>query len=166
MAEEKKTELKPELQTAQKEEQTAVPPVSAEATPIQPQKHALEFHWRWQGPLPHPKDLERYAKIPGVVEYILAAAKREQEHRHEIDRQLIALQERGFLQAQRSAFWLFLAVLVCTTFLAYADRYLAAGMVGSGGLASIIFAFLKNRPFIKEEPRQAPKGEEDAQGQR
>jgi uncharacterized membrane protein len=41
--------------------------------------------------LPVPADLERYQQIPGVLEFILTAAKTEQQERHKLNQQMMLI---------------------------------------------------------------------------
>lgn len=62
---------------------------------------AISRQQYFSGPLPSPKMLAEYNKIPGAVSTILKMAEGEMDHRHQMERDLLALQteqNKGRLQ--------------------------------------------------------------------
>lgn len=107
---------------------------------------------RYASPLPRPDDLERYAAlIPGAPERLLAAGEREQAHRHEMERRLVAIDESAmpkYYAGQRFAHIIslvfglaYLAVMA----LAVLEGYPIVGISGAAaGLAAVVWALRRD----------------------
>ncbi|MFT4036379.1 MAG: DUF2335 domain-containing protein [Patulibacter sp.] len=77
-------------------------PGIAEGIPVEPslpsQTHRRlslsASHSQYVSELPSPDDIERYERIEeGVLRWLMDASTKEQDHRHEIERRLVALDE-------------------------------------------------------------------------
>jgi len=102
----------------------------------------------YTSPMPAPADLERYqAMIPDAPERMLAAGEREQAHRHEVERRLVALDEGSmprFYAGQRRAHAISLVLGLAylgLMLVAILEGFALPGIAGAAaGIAAIIWA--------------------------
>lgn len=88
----------------------------------------------FQGPLPPPNILAGYEKVvPGAAERIIAMSEKEQQHRHQIDRENTKAENRDSLLGIVFAF----AIVIIFLFVAVAMAFLIPGT--SGAVLSVIF---------------------------
>lgn len=107
----------------------------------------MSTSWRPGDPslLPPPGDLDRYAQhLPDAAERLLAAAEREQAHRHQIENRLLAIDAEAVprsFESHRRACWI--ALVVGLTYLAamvaaILQGYATAGTAGAAlGMAAV-----------------------------
>lgn len=101
--------------------------------------------------LPSPSELLAYKQIdPRIVDYLITSSEKEQNHRHQIDKDkmLILKKEsrRGFTINWWGMCFAFLAIVVMTGLIGYAlylDKPWFAGILGGGALLSIASIFVK-----------------------
>lgn len=101
--------------------------------------------------LPAPTELLAYKEIdPRIVDYLITSSEKEQNHRHQIDKEkmLILRKEsrRGFSINWWGMFFAFLAIVVMTGLIGYAlylDKPWFAGILSGGALISIASIFVK-----------------------
>lgn len=103
--------------------------------------------WRSGDPslLPPPDDLDRYVQhLPGAAERLLAAAEREQAHRHQIENALLAIDRDGVprsFESHRRACWIALVVglaHLAVMVVAILEGYATAGTGGAAlGMAAV-----------------------------
>ena len=131
------------------------PPANQAATEA-PEQGEVVHAAMFQGPLPPAAEFARYDEVtPGAGERILSMAEAEQRHRHELEeRKLKAAdedQKASRVQVKRGQ-WFGLIVSVSaiiggTVIATISSVYgstagaIMGGIVGSGGLASVIVAF-------------------------
>ncbi len=100
--------------------------------------------------LPSPQDLAAYKAIdPKIVEHLLELAKKEQDHRHDIDNQKMKMIRRTESRTERMNFWGMTFAFLCmvlfiglTAFALYLDKPWFAGFFGLTSLVSIISIFI------------------------
>lgn len=130
--------------------------------------HAEES--RYTSPLPSPDDLARYNElIPDGAERLLAVGEREQAHRHEIERRLVSLDEKGmpeFYDGQRRGHYVSLALgigyeaVMVVVVLAGAP---IAGVAGAAvGIGAMVWAVRRDTDSTsKPEPIETKPAAED-----
>jgi uncharacterized membrane protein len=98
--------------------------------------------------LPPPGHLDRYVEhLPDAAERLLAAAEREQAHRHQVENGLLAIDRdalpRSF-ESHRRACWIALVVglaYLAVMVMAILEGYPTAGTAGAaGGMAAVAWA--------------------------
>lgn len=110
----------------------------------------MSTNWQSGAPalLPPPDDLERYVQhLPDAAERLLAAAEREQAHRHQLENRLLAIDQdaapRSF-ESHRRACWIALVVglaFLAAMVVAILDGYATAGVAGAAlGMAAVAWA--------------------------
>ena len=103
--------------------------------------------------LPSPQELAAYKEIdPRIVDYLINASVKEQEHRHKIDESKINLVRKANRQEGRMNWWgmffAFFAIVVMVALTAYAlylDKPWFAGVLGAGTLISVASIFVKSK---------------------
>ena len=100
----------------------------------------------YQGPLPHPDLLVKYEEIiPGSAERILSMAEKEQQHRHQLENEVI---EKEIAQKGRGlnfGFTLALLIIVVGAYLLIIDKSLQGFSLILGSIAMIIAPFFFNK---------------------
>lgn len=107
----------------------------------------------FSGPIPPPDTLARYEQmVPGAADRIIAMAENESDHRRELEsRSLVAditNRESTVTESrlgQCFAFLFGLFTVGCGTYAAVHGAEIAGGLIGVGGLGSIITAFIVGR---------------------
>ncbi|MDO4984396.1 MAG: DUF2335 domain-containing protein [Prevotella sp.] len=100
--------------------------------------------------LPSPQELEAYQRIdPRIVDMLIENTRKEQEHRHETDRQKLKILRRSESRTERINFWgmafAFLSVTLfvgLTAWALYLDHPWFAGLSGFGALITIVSIFV------------------------
>lgn len=123
---------------------------------------------RFTSPLPRPDDLERYEMLlPGAAERLLAAGEREQAHRHEIERRLVALDEQAvpsFHEGQRRGHWISLSLGVgyeLVMLAAILEGEAVAGITGAAiGLGAMIWAVRRDPSDTRSDDDAEDSGED------
>lgn len=100
--------------------------------------------------LPSPQELAAYQQIdPRIVDHLMELAKKEQEHRHDIDNQKMKMIRRTESRSERMNFWGMTFAFLCmvlfiglTAFALYLDNPWFAGFFGLTSLISIISIFI------------------------
>ena len=100
--------------------------------------------------LPSPQELTAYQQIdPRIVDHLMELAKKEQEHRHDIDNQKMKMIRRTESRSERMNFWGMTFAFLCmvlfiglTAFALYLDNPWFAGFFGLTSLISIISIFI------------------------
>ena len=100
----------------------------------------------YKGPLPHPDLLVKYEEIiPGSAERILSMAEKEQQHRHQLENEVI---EKEIAQKGRGlnfGFTLALLIIVVGAYLLIIDKSLQGFSLILGSIAMIIAPFFFNK---------------------
>lgn len=104
----------------------------------------------FQGPLPSPAVLQRFAEVvPSAPERIIAMAEREQSQRHTIEREQIRLARSATIWqlvlksiGMAVAAGTCIALFVLAFLLANRGSYGAAAWLGTAGIAAIVVALL------------------------
>lgn len=100
----------------------------------------------WSGPVPPPNILEAYDRlVPGSAEKIINNWTAESEHRRQMDRRVIAIEERDRPRSRYLAFIFSIIALVTTIVLGFLGQEIAASIVGGGTLVGVVAAFLSAR---------------------
>ncbi len=100
--------------------------------------------------LPSPQDLAAYKDVdPEIVKHLLELARKEQDHRHDIDNQKMKMIRRTESRTERMNFWGMTFAFLCmvlfiglTAFALYLDNPWFAGFFGLTSLISIISIFI------------------------
>lgn len=100
--------------------------------------------------LPTPQELASYKEIdPRIVDYLIGASKKEQDHRHLMDRKKLEVVRKSESRESRMNWWgmffAFLAIVVlsCLTgYALYVDRPWFAGFMGVGTFLTIVSIFV------------------------
>ena len=89
--------------------------------------------------LPSPQELAAYKEIdPRIVDYLINASVKEQEHRHKIDESKINLVRRANRQEGRM----------------YLDKPWFAGVLGAGTLISVASIFVKSNETKESQEKR------------
>ena len=102
--------------------------------------------------LPSPQELAAYKEIdPRIVDYLINASVKEQEHRHRMDNNKISIIRRSDRRDGRMNWWgmcfAFLSIVVMVVLAGYAlylDKHLFAGFMGARTLISIASIFINS----------------------
>lgn len=100
--------------------------------------------------LPSPQELAAYQQIdPRIVDHLMELAKKEQEHRHDLDNQKMKMIRRTESRSERMNFWGMTFAFLCmvlfiglTAFALYLNNPWFAGFFGLTSLISIISIFI------------------------
>lgn len=119
--------------------------------PQQPQQHNQHIVQRhqvvsagWSGPLPPPAALEEFNRIvPGGAERIFAQFEAEGKHRRELEQRQSKLAVREIHIGQVLAGLFALGCLAVSAFAIYLDKPWVATIFGSGTIAIVVGAFLR-----------------------
>ena len=111
---------------------------------------------------PSPQELAAYKEIdPRIVDYLINASVKEQEHRHKIDESKINLVRRANRQEGRMNWWgmffAFFAIVVMVALTAYAlylDKPWFAGVLGAGTLISVASIFVKSNETKESQEKR------------
>lgn len=115
---------------------------------------------QFQGPLPPPHTLEGYEKVlPGSAERIFAMAEKEQDHRHDMNKEQVSLDGK-FLESdskrerrgQYIAALLALIALLLSGFLAMNDHSAVASIIGGTTVLGLVSAFVLGRVLKPGNP--------------
>ncbi|WP_181919583.1 DUF2335 domain-containing protein [Alkalilimnicola ehrlichii] len=100
----------------------------------------------FQGPIPHPDTLQQYELIhPGSAEIIIGMAAKEQAHRHQMSNKALRAETREATMGQVFAFLLGTIVVLSGTYAAVNGHPVFGGLLGGGGLASLLSVFIIGR---------------------
>jgi uncharacterized membrane protein len=100
----------------------------------------------YRGPWPAAEEFQRYNEIlPGAAERIVAAWEREQAHRQQCEREVIAMERRLGSRGQQFALAVALAGLSAAVACAYLGQPWPASVIGGGTLAALVYAFVTGR---------------------
>ncbi|BCT76941.1 hypothetical protein SCMU_27830 [Sinomonas cyclohexanicum] len=110
------------------------------------------YEYRHSGPLPSAADLAAYKAIdPELPREILEMAKREQSHRHQMDRdelrEGVSVTKRG----QSLGFWIAVVVMAVAVVLGLAGQPWVAGLLGTVDLVALVTVFVLGRSERKPE---------------
>lgn len=102
--------------------------------------------------LPSPQELASYKAIdPKIVDYLINASVKEQEHRHKMDNNKLKVIRRADRRDGRMNWWgMFFAFLAIVAMMAiagyalYLDKPWFAGIVGAGTLVSVASIFINS----------------------
>lgn len=109
--------------------------------------------------IPSPQELEQYKAVdPRFLDYFFDAAKKEQAHRHEMDKQKMKVIRKSESRTERINWWgmffAFLSIVVCmgvASWALYLDRPWFAGIIGGIGLLSIVSIFVTGKTDSKSK---------------
>lgn len=101
--------------------------------------------------LPSPQELEAYKQIePRIVDMLIEATRKEQQHRHETDRMKLKILRRSESRTERINFWgmvfAFLSVALfvgLTAWALYLDHPWFAGVSAFASLVTIVSIFVE-----------------------
>ncbi|MGL5279354.1 MAG: DUF2335 domain-containing protein [Cetobacterium sp.] len=100
----------------------------------------------YQGPLPHPDLLVKYEEIiPGSAERILSMAEKEQQHRHQLENEVIKKEIAQKGRGLNFGFTLALLIIVIGAYLLIIDKSLQGFSLILGSIAMIIAPFFFNK---------------------
>lgn len=100
----------------------------------------------YQGPLPHPDLLVKYEEIiPGSAERILSMAEKEQQHRHQLENEVIKKEIAQKGRGLNFGFTLALLIIVVGAYLLIIDKSLQGFSLILGSIAMIITPFFFNK---------------------
>lgn len=100
----------------------------------------------YQGPLPHPDLLVKYEEIiPGSAERILSMAEKEQQHRHQLENEVIKKEIAQKGRGLYFGFTLALLIIVVGAYLLVIDKSLQGFSLILGSIAMIIAPFFFNK---------------------
>lgn len=100
----------------------------------------------YQGPLPHPDLLVKYEEIiPGSAERILSMAEKEQQHRHQLENEVIKKEIAQKGRGLNFGFTLALLIVVVGAYLLIIDKSLQGFSLILGSIAMIIAPFFFNK---------------------
>lgn len=100
----------------------------------------------YQGPLPHPDLLVKYEEIiPGAAERILSMAEKEQQHRHQLESEVIKKEIAQKGRGLNFGFTLALLIIVVGAYLLVIDKSLQGFSLILGSIAMIIAPFFFNK---------------------
>ena len=100
----------------------------------------------YQGPLPHPDLLVKYEEIiPGSAERILSMAEKEQQHRHQLENEVIKKEIAQKGRGLNFGFTLALLIIVVGAYLLVIDKSLQGFSLILGSIAMIIAPFFFNK---------------------
>lgn len=99
----------------------------------------------WSGPIPSPDALEKYNHVlPGSANRLLSLAEKEQNHRHDMDRNVLATKAGDVKRGQRYGFVIAIfavgGAVWCASFAPW-----VSGVLVSVPVATIVIAFIKGR---------------------
>jgi uncharacterized membrane protein len=121
------------------------------------------------GPLPPPSILHGYDEIiPGSAAQFVQAFHDEMEHRRDLEKRSIEaeiLDRRASRQerkrGQQCGFIICMTAIIAGAVTAGLAPSVAGqimgGVIGAGGLTSLVLAFITGRGFTKAEPKEKPK---------
>ena len=97
----------------------------------------------YQGPLPHPAQLEHYESIlPGLAERIVTMAESQKEHRHKLESRVVTFDSLKSLLGLVFAFCIVIAGIGGSIFLVMHNKNLQGWLVGLTPLLAIVGAFI------------------------
>lgn len=120
--------------------------VQRQTRQTQVEAYAAEFHY--SGPLPHPRDLEKYNEIiPDGANRIMVMAEKQQEHRFKLEEKAVSAQVKQSGIGQVFGLVVCLVGLGISALLGLYGHELASGILGGGGLVGLASVFVvgKNR---------------------
>ena len=102
--------------------------------------------------LPSAEELTAYQEIdPNIVTFLMDVSKKEQEHRHKMERDKLRVVDKNERRVFRLNWWgmfyAFLSIVVLVGLSGYAlylDKPWFAGILGAGTFVSIVYIFVKN----------------------
>lgn len=109
--------------------------------------------------IPPPQELEQYKAVdPRFLDYFFEAAKKEQAHRHEMDKQKMKVLRKSESRTERINWWgmffAFLSIVVCLGVAAWAlylDRPWLASIFAFSGLVTIVSIFVNGKEDLKRK---------------
>lgn len=119
-------------------------------------------------PLPPPQLLQEYERAcPGAGERIFRMAEAEQQHRHALQQQALRADLEDLqrthgntARGQLLGFGVVVAALAAAVVIAvYSTAWgapVAAGIIGAGGLTSLVYVFIRGQRHRQEEGRTQP----------
>ncbi len=100
----------------------------------------------WNGPLPPPAVLEDFDRVvPGGAERIFAAWEGETAHRHALEKRNLLLSAVDTILGKVFAFLFVCGALGACIYTAAIGANWVAAILGSGTIASVVWAFVKQR---------------------
>ena len=101
--------------------------------------------------LPAPEDLSAYKAVdPDIVKFLIDTSRKEQEHRHKIDKEKIDILKKNESRTTTInvvgmlfAFLCIISFVILTGYALYLDRPWFAGFMGAGALVSVASVFIQ-----------------------
>ena len=101
---------------------------------------------QYSGPIPPPSILEGYERLlPGAADRILSMAEKEQQHRHQLEKDESVDNRLTVKRGAIFAFIITLSVVACGTYVIAIGKSGAGIAVILGALASLVSAFITGR---------------------
>lgn len=122
---------------------------------------------RHSGPLPSPRSFGQYEDIlPGAADRILSMAEKEQQHRHDVDDDLLTKEFSLRRWGQVLAFLALVALIIVIGLMAHWGHARWASLLGGVTIVSVVSAFLglklaKPKDEISNPPVQNSRNEHD-----
>jgi uncharacterized membrane protein len=115
------------------------------APPRQDSSETLVAIQSWEGPLPAPETLERFeAIVPGAAKTIIEEWQAETRHRRKFEHRSLWLQFLEQMSGRLLGFLFALAALALAGYAAHIGTPWVAGVVGSGTIASVVWALVSS----------------------
>ena len=149
-----------------------VSPMNADESPHERRVPAsVVIAQEFGGPLPPPSILREYDDvIPGMGEKLVQGFHDEMAHRRELEKRSVdaeIVDQQASRQERRRGQWF--GFTICMTAIvggtvaamvapATAGQ-VAGGLIGTGGLASLVAVFMTGRPTAKEEAKEKPQSQ-------
>jgi len=125
------------------------------------------------GPLPSPDILKKYEEIsPGIANRLIKIAEDEALHRRKMEAEVIAVQSReqsayrtSEMLGQVFGLVIGLTAIIAAIIMALHGAQLAASFIGTGGVTSLVTAFILGRTFLLKFRQQEMDHQRKAIGQ-
>lgn len=116
----------------------------------------------FSGPIPPPQILKGYNDlVPDAAERILRMAEKQSEHRMELERKVIAEQQRQSARGQKIAAVLSVLLIVAAVYAIYEGAYKIAGTIFAVTLIMVVGMFVGQGRIRKDLRDKQQMGKED-----
>ena len=110
------------------------------------------YQSRFQGPIPDPETLAQYKNVdPDAVKWILESSTAEREHRHKMELSVTTAHFKEARYGQFFAFGSVLTIIGCAAYMSSQGQEITAGLLGVGGIATIVGIFIYGRDSKNKE---------------
>ena len=109
--------------------------------------HPITIVSQYRGPIPPATEMERLERIhPGTADRIITMAENEQKHVHEMQKQMLVINEKTVWRGQVFGLTIGVVAIVAGAATAMMGQEIAGGFIGTGGVAALVWAFLYRSP--------------------